>query len=34
MPLYYHRDEQQIAEGNARQCIARNLEEISHGQHC
>jgi hypothetical protein len=23
-----------LSIGNARQCIAGNLEEISHGQHC
>ena len=28
------RDEQQIAEGNTRQCIDRNFEEICHGQRC
>jgi hypothetical protein len=33
MPLYFNRDEQQIAEGNARQCIGAILR-ISHGQHC
>ena len=28
MARYCHRDEQQSAQGDARQCIARNLEEI------
>jgi hypothetical protein len=34
MARYCHSDAQQIADGNAKLCIARNLEEISLGQHC
>jgi hypothetical protein len=34
MARYCHRDVQQIVDGKARQCIARNLEEIGHGQNC
>jgi hypothetical protein len=33
MGRYRHRDDKQIAEGNARHCIACNLQEIHHGQH-